>query len=227
VAAVRDDLEMVGEIAEVVGPYLGTEDEEDPDAMDVDRPKGGKGRGGGLDIKSRTTWAAVEAIVKGYNRVKMNEDPMAVLREVVLALESAAGGQGKALNAQAPCVLKAEFATIRRMFWYDCVRDVMEDAVGEAATPAGDGSGLEGKRDVVQWFFNSLDLGVDDAGTEAQRLARVVAAKATIQLGKARAGLAADSEWEKEVRAAVARALGTERSLEVQKGLRDCLDLLK
>jgi proteasome component ECM29 len=227
VAAVREDLEMVGEIAEVVGPYLGTEDEEDPDAMDVDRPKGGKGRGGGLDIKSRTTWAAVEAIVKGYNRVKMNEDPMAVLREVVLALESAAGGQGKALNAQAPCVLKAEFATIRRMFWYDCVRDVMEDAVGEAATPAGDGSGLEGKREVVQWFFNSLDLGADDAGTEAQRLARVVAAKATIQLGKARAGLAADSEWEKEVRAAVARALGTERSLEVQKGLRDCLDLLK
>jgi proteasome component ECM29 len=157
----------------------------------------------------------------------MKEDPMAVLREVVLALESASGGQDKALNAQSPCVLKPEFAAIRRMFWYDCVKDVMGDAVGEVAIPAGDGGSLEGKREVVQWFFNSLDLGADDAGTEAQRLARVVAAKATIKVGKARAGLAADSEWEKEVRAVVARALGTDRSLEVQKGLRDCLDLLK
>lgn len=227
VAAVRDDLEVVGEIVEIVEPHLVVE-EDDEDAMDVDQPKGGKGRAGaGLDLKTRTTWAAIEAVVKGYNRTKMKQDPMAVLREVVLALESAAGGQAKRLNSQSPCVAKAEFATIRRTFWYDCVKDVLDDGIGEAAAPANDSSGVDDKREVVKWFFNTLDLGQDDPGTENQRLSRVKAVNSTIQLGKAHAGLATDSGWRTEVEGVVERALGTERSLDVQRAWRECLESLK
>lgn len=225
VAAVRDDLYLLGEIVEIVEPYLVVE-EEDQDAMDVDQPKGAKGRRGGLDLKTRTAWAAVEAVVRGYNRAQMRREPMAVLREVVLALESAAGGRGKTLNAQAPCVSRSDFATIRRTFWYDCVKEVLEEAVGEAATPGGNESTPKAEREVVEWFFNTLDLDADDAGTEEQRLARVKAVKATIQLGKAHAGLVADSEWTAEVKGVVSKALEKDRSLEVQRAWRECLQLL-
>ncbi|KAK4156631.1 proteasome component ECM29 [Chaetomidium leptoderma] len=228
VAAVRDDLELLGEIAEIVEPCL-VEEEEDQDAMDVDQPsQGAKGRVGGLDLKSRTAWAAIEAVVKGYNRTRMKQSPVAVLREVVLALESAAGGQGKAVNAQSPCVSRQQFAAIRRTFWYDCVREVLEDAVGEvAAADDGNGTPLSDKQEIVRWFFNTLDLGADDTGTEDQRLARVKAVKATIQLGKTHAGFEADSGWRSETKDVVGKALERERSLEVQKAWRDCLLLLK
>ncbi|KAK3300699.1 proteasome stabiliser-domain-containing protein [Chaetomium fimeti] len=223
VAAEREDLDMLGEIAEIVEPYLVVE-EEDGDAMDVDdEPKGGKGVRGGLDLKAQTVWAAIEAVVRGYNRVKMKKDPVAVLREVVLALEAAAGGKGKALNAQSPCVARAELATIRRTFWYDCVREVLEEALGEVVVPGG---GLEGKQEVVTWFFNTLDMATDEVGTEDQRLARAKAVKATIQLGKG-IGLATNTERLSGMKAAVDTAVGRERSLEVQKAWRECLAVLK
>jgi proteasome component ECM29 len=234
VAAVREDLDMVGEIAEIVGGYLVPEEEgeEDGDAMDVDQPsssssKGGKGRRGGLDLRSRTVWAAIEAVMRGYNRVAMKKDPVAVLQEVILALESAAGGKGKSLNAQSPCLARPDLATIRRTFWYDCVREVLKEAVGEAVTAEHNGSAQGGNREVVKWFFNTLDLDTDETGTEDQRLARAKAVKATIQLGKARAGLSKDTEWRAEMKGVVDKALGRERSLEVQKAWRECLELLK
>jgi proteasome component ECM29 len=225
VAAVREDLVMVGEIAGVVGEYLVVE-EKDHDAMDVDEPKGVKGRSKGLDLKSRTVWSAMEAIVRGYNRVKMRQDPMATLREVVLALESAAGSRGKALNATSPCVARPEFETIRRTFWCDYVREVMEDAVCEAVGSDGNTSSLGSAQEVVRWFLNTLDLGAYDLGTEGQRTARVKAVKATIGLAKARVGLAVDNEWRTEIRGVVEGALGKERSLEVQKAWKECLQLL-
>jgi proteasome component ECM29 len=226
VAAVREDLDWVGEIAEIVGEYLVVDDGEDEDAMDVDGPPMGKGRGGSLDLKSRTTWAAVEAVVRGYNRAKMRKSPMVVLGEVVLALESAAG-QGTGLNAQSPYVARPEFATIRRIHWYDCVREVLEEAVGEVATSNGDKAALGGARDVVEWFVNTLDLDTEDTGTEEQRLARAKAVKATIRLGKTHAGLLTDNEWKSELADALGRVLGKERSLEVQKAWREGLELLK
>ncbi|AEO70666.1 uncharacterized protein THITE_2070453 [Thermothielavioides terrestris NRRL 8126] len=228
VAAVRPDLEMVAEIAEIVAPYLVVEEEEG-DAMEVDsdEPKGSKGRGGGLDLKSRTVWAAVEAVVKGYNRPRMRQSPAAVLREVVLALESAAGSQGKGLHAQSPCVSRPEFAAIRRTFWYECVREVLEDAVSEAAVADTVGTRGEDGREVVMWFLRTLDLEADDLGTEEQRLGRAKALKATLRLGKSLAGLAEDGEWKAELRDVVEKALARERSLDVQKAWRECLELLK
>jgi proteasome component ECM29 len=227
VAAAREDLDMLGEIAEIVEPYLAVEEEEDGDAMDVDQPKGGKGGSrGGLDLKTQTVWAATEAVLKGYNRVQMKKDPVAVLREVVLALETAAGGKGESLNSQSPRVARPEFATVRRTFWYDCVKEVLEEALGEGSVPGGESNGLESKRDVLRWLFNTLDMGADESGTEDQRLARAKAVKATILLGKG-IGLAVDTEWVSGVKTAVDTAVGRERSLEVQKVWRECLGLLK
>jgi proteasome component ECM29 len=157
----------------------------------------------------------------------MKKDPVAVLQEVILALESAAGGKGKSLNAQSPCLARPDLATIRRTFWYDCVREVLKEAVGEAVTAEHNGSAQGGNREVVKWFFNTLDLDTDETGTEDQRLARAKAVKATIQLGKARAGLSKDTEWRAEMKGVVDKALGRERSLEVQKAWRECLELLK
>ncbi len=226
VAAEREDLDMLDEIVEVVEPYVVVE-EEDADAMDVDsKPKGPKGRGGGLDLKTQTVWAALEAVVRGYNRAQMRQEPVVVLRKVVLALKSAAGSRGKTLNAPSPCISRLEYATIRRTFWYDCVKEVLGDAAGETAASDGQGSGSDGK-EVVTWFLNTLDLGAEDAGTEEQRLARVKAAKATIQLGNAHAGLAGDGGWKAEVRGVVVVALEKDRSLEVQRAWRDCLQLLE
>ena len=226
VAVVREDLDMLDEIVEIVEPYVVVE-EEDADAMEVDsKPKGLKGRGGGLDLKTRTVWAALEAVVRGYNRLRMRQEPMVVLREVVLALESAAGSRGKTLNAPSPCISKPEYATIRRTFWYGCVKEVLEDAVGETAAPDGQGSGADGK-EVVTWLLNTLDLGAEEAGTEEQRLARVKAAKAAMQLGDTRAGLVTDGGWKAEVRGVVVAALEKDRSLEVQRAWRDCLQLLE
>ncbi|EAQ92972.1 hypothetical protein CHGG_01207 [Chaetomium globosum CBS 148.51] len=228
VAAEREDLDMLGEIVGIVEPYLAVEEEEeDGDAMDVDPPKGGKGARGGMDLKAQTVWAATEAVVKGYNRIEMKKRPVAILREIVLALETAAGGgKGKALNARSPCVAKPEFAAVRRAFWYDCVREVLEEALNEGAVPDGEGAGLEGKRELLTWFFNTLDMETDDSGTEDQRLARAKAVKATMQLGKG-IGLEADTEWVSGVKTAVDTAVGRERSLEVQKAWRECLVLLK
>ncbi|KAL2136192.1 hypothetical protein VTI74DRAFT_5070 [Chaetomium olivicolor] len=226
VAEVRDDLELVDEIKGIVGPYL-TVEEEDGDAMDVDQPKGRKGARGGLNVRSRTTWAAIEAIVRGYNRPKMKQSPMVVLREVVVALESAAaGGKGDSLDLQSPCVSRPEFATIRRTFWYDCVREILEDAAGKTAAPGGNSTPPGDGREVIQWFWRTLDLDAEDAGAEAQRLSRVKATTATIRLANAWAGLGADGEWKAGMKGVIVGALEKERSLEVQRAWRECLELL-
>ncbi|KAL2161699.1 hypothetical protein VTH06DRAFT_8261 [Thermothelomyces fergusii] len=235
VAAAREDLDMVGEITDVVGEYLagfvsGEGKEGDGDAMDVDPPEESKQPRGSLNLKSRTAWAAVEAIVRGYNRVRMKQDPIAILRNTIDALESAAGAGAKTRNnVRSPCIARPELATIRRAFWYDCAREVLEEAASGAAVAEGGSDIQESRgRDVVMWFMNTLDLATDDAGTEDQRLAKAKAVNATLRLGKAQAGaLLSDADWTAEVRGLVDRAAASERSLEVQKAWKECLDLLK
>lgn len=227
VAKEREDLDLLGEIAEIVGPYLdGGDDEEDKDAMDIDRPTGRQGRGAGLDLKSKTIWAAMEAVAKGYNRAKMRQSPLVVLREVAMLLESAAGSPGKSLNIDSPYIAKTEFATIRRAYWYDCVREVLDDAAGVTTGPSGGVGASDGGREVVRWFVRTLDLEAEDSGTEDQRLARAKAVKAAIRLGRAHAALGADDEWRMAVKSGLEGALERERSLDVQKVWKECLALL-
>lgn len=239
VAQEREDLDMLGEIAEIVGPYLGSGDGDNDgggdggegvkDAMDIDGPEGGiRGRRAGLDLRSRTTWAALEAVAKGYNRVKMRQSPVAVLRQIATALDTAAGGRGETMSAQSPYVARPQFAAIRRAHWYDCVREVLENAVGETRSDPSDGKGVsDGGRDVAKWFLGTLDLGAEDAGTEDQRFARAKAVKAAIRLGLAYAALGADGEWRAEMKSVVAGTLGRERSADVQNVWRECLALLE
>ncbi|KAL1837813.1 hypothetical protein VTJ49DRAFT_3378 [Mycothermus thermophilus] len=127
VAAAREDWDMLEEIAEVAGPYVNILAEEEGDKMDVDQPASRSRSGGGkgssadeLDLRSKTAWAAIEAITRGYNRRKMRERPMEVLREVVLALESAAADKevkklGDAV-VRSPCVARPELEAVRRVF---------------------------------------------------------------------------------------------------------------
>ncbi|KAL2154560.1 hypothetical protein VTH82DRAFT_3236 [Thermothelomyces myriococcoides] len=233
VAAARDDLEMVGEIADIVGEYLAAlvvgegKEGDSGDAMDIDPPEESKRARGNLNLKSRTAWAAIEAIVKGYNRAQMKKDPMAVLQAAIVALESAAGEGAKSRNAQSSCIARPEFADIRRAFWYDCARDVLEEAASGAAVAQGGPDKESRARDVVKWFLNTLDLATDDTGTEDQRLARAKAVNAALRLGTRQAGLSADTDWKAELRILLDNAATTERSLEVQKAWKECLELLK
>jgi proteasome component ECM29 len=227
VAKERDDLDLLGDIAEIVTPFLAVKADGD-DKMDVDRPAGGKGRSAGLDLETRTRWAAMEALTKGYNRVQMAKTPVDVLRRVALALESPAdgGGADKALGVRLPYIMRAEFAIIRRAYWYDCVREVLSDAVRETDATDDEERAPDNAREVVGWFLSTLDLGAEEAGTEDQRLARAKAVKAAILLGKMRASLEDNSEWRQDIKSAVEKALGKERSLDVQKAWRECLGLL-
>jgi proteasome component ECM29 len=247
VVAAREEWDMLEEIGEVAGPWLNnflTEAGDDADKMDVDQPAGrkkGGNTGNELDLRTRTAWAAIEAIVKGYNRRRMRQSPLAVLKEVVLALESgAADKEIKALSdslVKSPCIARPELEVVRRVFWYECVKDVMEDAV---SGPEGHGEqvGSQEKQKVLDWFVHTLDLGVDGSaggsngmisGTEPQRLSRVMAVKSLIQLANSGRGPGKTEEasgWNKTVRSVVERALETERSLDVLKVWRSCLEQL-
>ncbi|KAH6619409.1 proteasome stabiliser-domain-containing protein [Chaetomium sp. MPI-SDFR-AT-0129] len=225
VTAAREDLDMIEEITDIAAPFLEEgEEEADGDAMDIDQPKSGKGRAGGLDVKTRTAWAAIEAISKGYNRSQMNSNPMATLRRVILALEAAAGGNGKSLNTHSPSLSKPRFAIIRRTFWYNCVQQLLKD--GSGCSDSGN-TNPASSQEVVNWFLNTLDLGSYDTGTEDQRLSRAKAALSTIQLGKLHAELLTDSGWRGQVKGVVETAATAERSLEVQKAWKECLAVLK
>ncbi|KAK4226835.1 proteasome component ECM29 [Podospora fimiseda] len=217
-AAARTDLDMLHDIANIVGQCL-TVEKDDPDAMDIDEPKGKKPRRAGLDLKTLTTWAAVEAIAKGYNRVKMTENPNKTLREVVFALE--ANGNSKGINVEAPYLVRPEFDTVRRTFWYDCVKEVFDD-VAKKLKDAGK-TKYESADDfeVVKWFLATLDIKSDNPGVESQRLARAGAVGSVVKLA------VASSEYPGQIAAqlkALAEAvLEGERSLDVQKAWREVL----
>ncbi|KAL2271402.1 hypothetical protein VTJ83DRAFT_773 [Remersonia thermophila] len=247
VAAVREDWDVLGEIAEIAGPHVNALAEDDGDKMDVDQPVGRtKGRSGGkgnsgddMDLKSRTAWAAIEAITRGYNRRAMRERPMTVLREAVLALESAAADKEiKTLGNNAvtsPCLARSELEAVRRVFWYECVKEVLEEAVGGEGTAVTVGGE---EQLVVEWFLHSLDLGLSGSdedngiisGTEPQRLGRVAAARAVLRLAKARAGFGSGEhavELRAKVNKVLERALARERLTDVLKAWKECLEEVK
>ncbi|KAK3989901.1 proteasome component ECM29 [Cladorrhinum sp. PSN332] len=215
-AAARTDLDMLSDISTIVGPYL-TVEKDDPDAMDIDEPTGSKPRRGGLDLKTLTTWAAIEAVAKGYNRVKMAQKPNETLKEVIIALE--ADSKSKTINTEAPYLTRPEFDTARRTFWYDCVKEILDGVAkqfkDEKTKYQSDGL------DVVKWFLGTLDIKSDNTGVESQRLTRAGAVQSVVKLA------VANSEYSDktaaELKALVLVALENERSLDVQKAWREVL----
>lgn len=224
VAAAREDLSMLPDIAKIVGPYLDmSAKEEDGDAMDVDKPSktnGDKMRG--VDPKSRVAWAAMEAVAKGYNRVRIGETPLAELREIVVVLEEPAGS--KTLNLESPHIARSEFDIIRWTHWYGCVAELMEAAAGGKGDLTGEG--LE----VLKWYLATLDLERADAGTESQRSARAKAAGAVLKVWKKEGRGAWGGEGTEAtrgvVKTAMEKALKEERSMDVQAKWREALALL-
>jgi hypothetical protein len=231
IAREREDIDVLGEIVDIVREFLVLEREKDSDSMDINMITTSTGAGKKdkaiLDLRTQTAWAAIQAVMKGYNRPKMRRDPITVLHEAASALEAAAG-KCKTLNARSPCVAQEEYAVIRRGPWYDCVREVLEDALsggqGEVASSLQqEGPGVV---EVMEWFIHTLDFGAKDGGTENHRLARARAAKALIQLVNSKVSPVVSAEWKSEVKGLLEKTLSQERSLDVQTTLRECLDLL-
>ncbi|KAK3393371.1 ARM repeat-containing protein [Podospora didyma] len=221
-AAARDDLDLLPDIAAIVTPHLDLA--EDPDAMEIDKPKAGKGRG--LDPKTQAAWAAIEAVAKGFNRTRMAEDPYGELKKIVGALEPNASPV-----ADEPFISGSDFDTIRRVYWYDCAAELLDTAAaakkGEPSPNRGEES--PGGQDVVPWFLATFDLTRADAGTEDQRLTRAKAVKSALELVKGQVGLSRASGGglsgtvKEKTKASIEKALAEERSADVRAKWTECL----
>lgn len=219
--AARDDLDMLKDIYDTVNSRL--DEADDDEAMDIDKPVQGSGAGS-LDLAGKTAWAAIEAIAKGYNRAKMLDGPFVELERIVKTFEQETPLDTAVVN---PAINKPRFDTIRRIYWYGCTVDLMDEAAkSDKAGPAN--------VSVLRWFFATLDLGKSDHGTEDQRLARAKAVAAVLQFWKKQVGLGG-SNWDSdggrllvdEIRGSIESAGSIERSLEVQEKWRSCLALLQ
>lgn len=208
-AAAREDLEggLWGDVVGIVKPYL--EEYADEDRMDVDSAGAGGDAKEGAKARERellvykTVLNATEAVARGYSRPQIRKDPVGVLKGV--------------LEVLGPFLGKRRFDSVRREVWYDCVKDVMEDAAAEP-TPQG---GKEGEK-VAMEYFATLDADKPDMGVEAHRLARAKATLALVRaVGKGVFGPA--EEARAEVRKVLGAAVQGERAVDVRRVVQDAL----
>jgi proteasome component ECM29 len=222
-AAAREDLNMLEEIAEITASYL-EEEEPTESAKDSDKTRRG-GPSGALDLRGQTTWAAIEAIAKGYNRENMRNDPSAVLGEVITVLEKNGPKPQKGQEGK-PWLAGSRFDMIRRLHWYSCFADIMDEASQSersSAIPAR----------VLEWFLGTLDLDKPESGTEDQRMTRTKAVVALVQFWKKQAtigGVSLSSGGHGAILTALRERIETagrnERSLDVQEKWKTCFGLL-
>lgn len=201
-AKARPDLNMLKDIAEITSPYL--EELKDEDKMDVDSKENRK-----EDIASKTTKNAFEAIARGYSRSK-TIDIRASIQEIMAVLM--------------PYVTHAKFDFIKREIWYECVHDLMEDAVKFTnvmdALP-GPFNGSE----VIASYVESLDVSKGEMGTESQRVKRVQALSKVLDARSK--GVFGKVDLPNTLQRDVDSALGEERSVDVQKRWRGILGQIK
>ncbi|KAF6807407.1 proteasome component ecm29 [Colletotrichum sojae] len=151
------------------------------------------------DKQRKAAAAGLEAVARGYNRPQMKEDPGAVVGKVYELLKA---------------YLKSpRFAGIKREMWYECVRDLMKAA--EKPKDAVGGTG------VARGYLESLDLDGGDVGTEAQRAMRAMALGEVFRA--TRRGVIGAGDDGRGLKEVVRKLLGVERSLEVQKHLKEIL----
>ncbi|KAK7427029.1 proteasome component M29 [Neonectria magnoliae] len=115
-AKARDDLDLLGEISDIVTPHM--EELKDEDKMEVDSKE---------DLTEKAAKNGLEAVARGYSLSKMKEDPLPVLSNV--------------LDILSPFLSSPKFATIKRQVWYECVRDMM-DAATSPSTAKNDEKGI-------------------------------------------------------------------------------------
>ncbi|CAM1511873.1 Fc.00g093860.m01.CDS01 [Cosmosporella sp. VM-42] len=193
-AKARDDLDLLADIASIVTPYL--EELNDEDKMDVDSKE---------NLAEKTAKNGLEAIARGYSRSQMKQDSMGVLSKVLDILK--------------PFLSTAKFAPIKRQVWYECVKDLMDDATSPS-------SATNDEKTVAITYLLSLDMDLVETGTEAQRIMRAKAIAATLK-AKARGVFGQTGPDVSQFREMVSSALSLERSFEVQKVLKDILEELK
>lgn len=196
-AKAREDLDLLEEVAEIVLPYL--DDMKDEDKMQVDSKESKE------DLVEKIASNGLEAIARGYSREKMKEDPLSVFTQV--------------LNLLKPYLSSPKFAPIKRQIWYECVRDLMDDATAPAMAVNDEGA-------VALTYLLSLDIDLSDTGTEPQRVMRAKAIGATLK-AKGRGVFGQAGPDKEQLSKMVGNALSQERSMEVQKILKDILSEMK
>ncbi len=196
-AAARDDLDMMDEIVEIVSPFM--EELKDEDRMEVDKKDRDE------DLARKTAANALEAVARGYSRQKMKDNSVAVLGSVLKALK--------------PYLTSPHLDAVRREVWYKCVLDLMDAAVVSTQPYGGQGS------DLVRGYFLSLDVDKPDVGTEDQRSTRAKACRAVARA--VTRGIFGGKESLKDtiaqMKKVTEKALAGERSLDVQKLLKEAL----
>jgi proteasome component ECM29 len=156
------------------------------------------------DTITSTASNGLEAIARGYNRPKMEKDSLAVLDEIFRPLK--------------PYLSHIKFGAIKRKIWYKCVTDLME-----AAKPSQPGINNKG---LLLIYFTSLEIELVDVGTEGQRIARAKAAIAVLKAKENGVFGIIDAVDMEQAKSTVKKALEVERSLDVQRLLRDLLQKL-
>ncbi|KAI5463638.1 proteasome stabiliser-domain-containing protein [Mariannaea sp. PMI_226] len=153
------------------------------------------------NLTEKTASNGLEAIARGYSVSKMKEDPLEVLTRVLDILK--------------PFLSSPKFATIKRQVWYECVRDLMTDAQTPSTTAQDD-------KAIAVTYMLSLDPDLVDVGTESQRVMRAKALGCLLK-AKARGVFGQSGPDVGQFREMVNGALAGERSLEVQKVLKEVL----
>ncbi|KAL1889629.1 proteasome component M29 [Sporothrix stenoceras] len=217
VAAAREDEAAVGmwdDIVTIVTPHLEAlkewEDAKDGDKMDVDSTNGNNKKDSATATKERlvrqTAENALDAVARGYHRPTLKRDPRAVL--------------GAVWAAVLPFVNSDAYILVRRTTWYKALGELLEAA---AATDVPSSSSSESGDDLALAYLKSLDVDTSEAGTEEQRSSRAKALKALVKASKKGALGAIGGEAAGKTKAAVDNALSSERSLDVQKLLREAV----
>jgi proteasome component ECM29 len=197
-AKARPDLDMLRDIADIAKPFL--EELKEEDKMDVDSKEDNK-----EDMAMKTAREAFEAIARGYSHSK-TIDIRVSLAEIINILQ--------------PYLGDARFDFIKRERWYECVHDLMADAVKFTDVMDSMPSPFDGT-ELLALYTRSLDIHKGETGTESQRLKRVQAVSKVLDARSEGVFGKADlpGTLENEVKA----TLGEERSADVQKAWRGVL----
>ncbi|KAF5018675.1 hypothetical protein F66182_9350 [Fusarium sp. NRRL 66182] len=190
-AKARDDIDLLDEIAEIVTPHLEELKDEDEDKMEIDSKE---------QLTEKTASNGLEAVARGYSRTAIKQNSLTVLTKI--------------LNILKPFLSSPKFAAIKRQAWYECVRELMDEATSSSASN-DDGA-------IALTYLMSLDIDLVDTGTETQRVMRAKATGAIFK-AKARGVFGQAGPDAAQLKGMVSNALTAERSLEVQKVLRDIL----
>ncbi|XWX02336.1 hypothetical protein V2A60_010373 [Cordyceps javanica] len=213
-AQARPDLDLLGDITDIVTPYLDAAT--DDDKMDVDS----KGEDKGLMDTARN---GLEAIARGYTR-SPSRDVAAVAAAVIKTLQ--------------PYLAHEKMGAIKREVWYKCVADFMTEAASASAAAAsaaeaksaggGGGGAADSAAATFTSYLESLDLDRAETGTHPQRVQRIEAVAAALKaqqagaFGTAKAAAASSSGT--DLKAVLERAAREERATDLQRSWRKVLE---